>query len=324
MSLTLLSKLMRMPCIAALVLRCGAVGAQTVNWVTTQSPSPRAGMGMSYDWANNTMVLFGGADNAHNIVGDTWIWQDGWIQQSPQNTPSPRSNSAMAFDGAEIVLFGGNDASGTYLNDTWTWDGTNWTQQFPPTSPSARAAIMTYHAANGTVVLFGGTGSSSVLGDTWTWNGASKTWTQQQPPSSPSPRFAPMAYDGAARSLVLFGGNGNGGTEFTDTWTWDGINWTQQHPTVSPTPRTSAGMAYDAGFGAIVLFGGYNGSWPNSLDDTWVWNGTNWKQIHPATTPANRYAFGMDYDGAAKALMMFSGYSSGPARAGTWFLAIVP
>jgi len=134
-----------------------------------------------------------------------------------------------------------------------------------------------------------------------------------------------MTYDVATQTVVLFGGgNGSGTVEFTDTWNWNGTTWTQRFPSSSPLARTNANMTYDAGLGRGVLFGGFAGIWEDSLNDTWVWNGTNWKEIYPATVPPNRYSFGMDYDPVNKATVMFGGYSSGPARGDTWLLALAP
>jgi len=227
----------------------------------------------------------------------------------------------MAFDGTNIVLFGGATQSGTYLNDTWTWDGTNWTEQTPPVSPSPRTSYMTYDGATGNVVLFGGNDAAGSLGDTWTWNGTTKTWTQLNPANSPSPRLAPTAYDEATQSLLLFG---DSTVDLNDTWTWNGTNWIKLAPAVSPTPRAQANMAYDPSIRMVVLFGGYAGTWENSLNDTWMWNGTNWKQVTPATPPPNRYNFGMSYHVAAKILVMFGGFSSSVARSDTWLLALEP
>lgn len=310
--------------IAAVVMtQAGTLEAQTVNWVPSGPPSARCCMGMAYDPATKLIVLFGGANNDKQYLADTWVWQGGWFPKGPATSPSARVNLGMAFDGTNIVLFGGNNDSGASLGDTWTWDGTNWSQQFPSTSPSARDAMMTYDAATGDALLFGGSNSTGALGDTWTWDGATQTWTQQNPATSPSPRSAPMAYDAATGSVVLFGGN-NGSTQYTDTWLWNGTNWTQVFPAVSPSTRQGANMAYDPSIGAVVLFGGFNGVWEDSLNDTWIWNGTTWKQIQPATVPPNRYGFGIDYDAAAKILVMFGGYSSGPARGHTWLLALEP
>src|SRR5580658_6759423 len=66
------------------------------------------------------------------------------------------------------------------------------------------------------------------------------------------------------------------------------------------------------------------GDWENSLNDTWIWNGNTWRQIHPATVPHNRYDFGMVYNPEYKALLMFGGFSSGPALSDTWLLALRP
>jgi hypothetical protein len=85
-----------------------------------------------------------------------------------------------------------------------------------------------------------------------------------------------MAYDEARSEVVLFGGNT--GAPFhplrSDTWTWDGTNWTQQRPDFHPNERYESGMAYDAGRGEVVLFGGLgNGDF---FADTWTWDGTTW------------------------------------------------
>jgi hypothetical protein len=299
-----------------------------LNWVSpslSQSPPPRCCMAMAYDYARRSTLLFGGSGN----LGDTWSLQREWSQLSPAVSPSPRIGAAMVWDGAagNIVLFGGDNSSGIYLNDTWTWDGTTWTQQFPAVSPPARSfniQSLAYDGATRTVVLFGGANSAGSLGDTWIWNGTAKTWTQQFPAASPSPRQAAMAYDAVTRTVVLFGGVNAAGGQYTDTWTWDGTTWTQHFPATSPPARTGAGMAYDASLGAVVLFGGYAGIWEDSLNDTWTWNGINWTKMNPATVPPNRYGAGMTYDPLAQGVVMFGGYSSGPARNDTWFYGLVP
>jgi hypothetical protein len=133
-----------------------------------------------------------------------------------------------------------------------------------------------------------------------------------------------MAYDAVTRSVLLFGGVNAAGTQYTDTWTWDGTTWTQHFPATSPSARTAAGMAYDATLGAVVLFGGYAGIWEDSLNDTWIWNGIDWAKLNPATVPPNRYWAGMTYDPLARGVVMFGGYSSGPARNDTWIFTLVP
>ncbi|HEY9072701.1 MAG TPA: NHL repeat-containing protein, partial [Desulfobaccales bacterium] len=78
-----------------------------------------------------------------------------------------------------------------------------------------------------------------------------------------------MAYDASYGLVVLFGGGGANISSFlNDTWMWDGNNWTQESQASSPPGREDATMAYDASYGQVVLFSGYDGS--NFLSDTWT------------------------------------------------------
>jgi hypothetical protein len=321
---------------AAALAACGVVGmappavqassASIPTW-TQQTPAAhptaRFATAMAYDAANGTVVMFGGAGR-HGTLGDTWTW-DGttWTKQHPPVHPSRRSYAVMAYDAANgtVVLFGGAAGRfGRWVGDTWTWNGTTWTRQHPPVHPSARgAAGMAYDAANGTVVLFGGGGSHGTLNDTWTWNGT--TWTRQHPATSPPVRDqTQMAYDAANGTVVLYGGNvgGSGGTDLGDTWTWDGTTWTRQHPAASPPTLSYAAMAYDAGTGTVVLFGGEAGLDAQLVNDTWTWNGTTWTQQHPATSPPARALTAMAYDAATSTAVLFGGLSNLGNFADTW------
>lgn len=81
-------------------------------------------------------------------------------------------------------------------------------------------------------------------------------------------------------------------------------------------------MAYDPNLGAVVLFGGVGGPGKQS-NDTWLWNGSNWKEIHPAAVPNVRWNAGMDYDPSANGLLLFGGFST-TALGDTWVFARVP
>jgi len=66
-------------------------------------------------------------------------------------------------------------------------------------------------------------------------------------------------------------------------------------------------MAYDAARRQVVLFGGVN---PNSgvlLNDTWVWDGSNWTQKSPQTSPPAREGHAMAYDIARGRVVLFGG-----------------
>ena len=65
-----------------------------------------------------------------------------WVQMTPANSPSDRSQHAMAYDSViqKVVLFGGRD--GSTLNDTWKYDGVDWTQVATANSPGARSCLL--------------------------------------------------------------------------------------------------------------------------------------------------------------------------------------
>ncbi len=212
----------------------------------------------------------------------------------------------MVFDAArgEVVLFGGSSGS-SFLNDTWVWDGANWVQKSPTTSPPARAwHAMAYDAARGQVVLFGGTNSSVMFSDTWVWDG--NNWMQKSPAASPRDRIDhAMAFDSAQGKVILFGGSYGAVNSLGDTWAWDGVNWTQLTPsTVPPARRGHALAAYGAGNG-VLLFGGKLSSGGPPVEDSWLWNGTDWVQW--SAWPRWRHGHAMAYDASTSEILLFGG-----------------
>jgi hypothetical protein len=134
-------------------------------------------------------------------------------------------------------------------------------------------------------------------------------------PGPPAGGGAAMAYYPPTQRVVLFGGIADavagGRTAFGETWTWGGNSWTQLHPATSPSPRFAPAMAYDAAHGQLLLFGGICGSGPTpvgpALGDTWSWDGTNWKQLHPANSPSPRPQALMAYSPVLHGVVLFGG-----------------
>src|ERR1039457_1451702 len=242
-----------------------------------------------------------------------------WTQQSPQTSPSARTDHAMAYDSAhgQVVLFGGRNSNGNPLNESWVWNGSNWTQESPQTSPSVRVGhAMAYDSAQGQVVLFGGLTSGGFLNDTWVWDGSK--WAQESPKTSlPVRIYHAMAYDSARSQIVLFGGAGDNGAFLNDTWVWDGSNWTRKFPETSPPSRYVHAMAYDSWHGQVVLFGGADGN-GNSLNDTWVWGGANWTEKVPQTSPPERFQHAMAYDSTHGQVVLFGGAGKNGSLNDTW------
>jgi hypothetical protein len=296
----------------------GTAGTWNDRTSAGSKPSGRYSGSMAHDASRGKVVLFGGSD-AGGRDDETWEW-DGvagtWTDRTPAVTkPSARRQHSMTYDASrqKVVLFGGND--GSYKQDTWEWDGTagTWTNRTTGgTKPPERAGhAIGYDALRERVVLFGGFGASTYQ-DIWEWDGVSGTWSERTPVAStpPEARYHPaMAYDTARSKAVMFGGGKEDGTYLQDTWEWDGAlrRWIQRAAGLKPSKRFAHAMAFDAGRGRTVLFGGFDGA---NQQDTWEWDGAagSWTNRTPAgAKPTARTGHAMAYDGARARVVLFGG-----------------
>ena len=67
-------------------------------------------------------------------------------------------------------------------------------------------------------------------------------------------------------------------------------------------------MAYDSLNKVGILFGGSTTT--GSVGDTWQWDGSNWTELTPTTSPPNTFAQSMTYDSAHQQIIMFGGFAS--------------
>lgn len=119
------------------------------------------------------------------------------------------------------------------------------------------------------------------------------------------------------------------------TWVWNGTNgnedWTDVSPAASvidpngplgpSTPvvmsaRINQTMAFD-GYGVMVFGGQGSSSTAGAFNDTWVYNGTSWSLVHPATKPGARYGAEAAYL-AGTGAVMFGGQNAGWILNETW------
>ena len=107
---------------------------------------------------------------------------------------------------------------------------------------------------------------------------------------------------------------------------WTGEDWNRYAP--APTPpapappaRSGAAIAYDAGSGRVVLFGGRGdtGGQRVPLGDTWLWNGEDlsWEEIEPDPAPPARTEASAASDEAQRNVVLFGG-SGGTELGDTW------
>lgn len=212
-----------------------------------------------------TLMLFGGADDWQQPMGDTWLGYGYFWSEYIVEGPSPRYGHGMIMDTRRdvSVLFGGT-GDGTF-GDTWEWqwDSESWRERYVDGPGPRTYHGMAYDSDRGVTVLFGGLDNEwAALGDTWEWDGTS--WTQRAV-EGPGPRFGhAMAYDSARHVTLLFGGEGDLGP-CGDTWAWDGDTWSPIPTAAAPTARYLHSMVYVSAQGTALLFGGSDGG-----DETWV------------------------------------------------------
>lgn len=110
--------------------------------------------------------------------------------------------------------------------------------------------------------------------------------------SAPSPRTSvALGYYPPRNEVVLFGGDtpderGVRPHGLGDTWLFDDHGWRRVHPQHSPPAREGGLMVYDPTTRLLMLFGGYSARLPTTvLSDTWAWNGSDWRQLHPKRVP---------------------------------------
>lgn len=307
------------------IMRVGAHWSESFYWqaqwelVGERSDIARSSMAGAYDSNRQVTVLFGGRSgfNSTSSLADT-LEYDGssWQSVITAQAPARRYWHSMTYDNRRnhLVLFGGVDGN-TLFDNTWEYDGSNWSQISTDHSPPARrGASMVYDSCRGKTVLFGGHGDSGDLADTWEYDGTD--WVQAHTETSPPARtLAAMAFDSRRCRVVLFGS----GPDRDDTWEYDGSSWTQVEPETSPPGRWAHAMVYDPSRWRIVLFGGYSPAVGSQLADTWEYDGNNWVQALPNTSPTAREQHTMIYDLGRRRVVMFGGFrTSGGIGGDTW------
>ncbi len=175
-----------------------------------------------------------------------------------------------------------------------------------PSVSLRRGGLCAYDSARARLVRYGGTVIKGGFPLTSEWDG-SCWWpidTQNAPPVLEG--FA-MAYDAARGQVVLFGGS-----PVTDqTWLYDGTDWTLATPAQSPPARTRHQMVYDSVRQRIVLFGGSSDpASVSDLGDTWEWDGSNWHNMTPVSSPSPRFNPQMVYDAQRRVTVLFRGSRS--------------
>jgi Galactose oxidase, central domain len=195
-------------------------------------------------------------------------------------------------------------------------------------------AAVAHDLTNKQFLLFGGTYGTTRYSDTWLFNASG--WKLEHPAAHPEERVSSaVVFDSTRSEYVLFGGRVKKSASATcslgavpiglptelfckDTWIFKNSNWTRKSPTTMPPRRELHAMAFDAASGQVVLFGGVGSTASAPLGDTWVWDGSNWKQVVTAHKPPARFLHTMAYDPINQRVVMFGGNGGIKILNDTW------
>ncbi|MCL4449046.1 MAG: hypothetical protein M1483_04565 [Actinobacteria bacterium] len=176
-------------------------------------------------------------------------------------------------------------------------------------------------APGGTLLVYNFSGSTDVVIDVVGYfTAAATTWTQVLPAvpiSGVSPyngtgdtstMYAAMAYDANTNQVIFYGGINSS----TDTFAWSGSSWSEvSSANTPPAGLYGASMVYDAANQTILFFGGTSVGYQSSpSNSTWVWDGTNWTEAAPTTSPSGGYGEGMAYDPAIGKVVLYTDYGN--------------
>ncbi|WP_370089360.1 kelch repeat-containing protein [Ekhidna sp.] len=253
---------------------------------------------------NDNIYLFGGT-SINNWTGHSDFWklhQQRW-SRLPAQGPSPRSSHSLFTtpNSKAIYLFGGwNDNQ--VLGDFWKYENGEWIQINETTPLNKRYSPgIAYDHKNDRIILYGGCGPDRQnYGDTWSFQNGE--WRLLSEESSPGERCRPqLAYDEVNEKVLLFGGSGGKG----ETWMLNGDEWKIVSDT-GPKPRYNHVMESDESRKRIVLFGG---AAPGGVrfNDTWEWDGQEWKIMPPSDSPSERDMSVMVYDESGQLILLIGG-----------------
>jgi hypothetical protein len=278
---------------------------------STQPSRPVRAQHMVYDTQRKQILLL----SISPASGREELWSWNGKDWKPSSTPGPpaRESGGAVYDTRRnrIVLFGGIGikSQSERLGDTWEWNGSRWEQQTAALGiGTLDHHYMAFDEARGRTVVYGGQlMDRSWATDTYEWDGMN--WTTITTPGPGGRVHFAMVYDTRHKRVLMFGGFDQDYKTHNDLWAWDGKTW-QKLSEGGPPPRSHHAMAFHEETGSIVLFGGLRSATSKeALNDTWLWDGQQWKEIKTMDGPPRRSGHVMAYDAASRKTVLYGGAS---------------
>ncbi len=274
-------------------------------------PCARASHAMA-PLSDDSVLLFGGLDDAGNTLGDTWVFSPdkggAWIELTFADGPEDRCGHHMVpLPDGTVMMFGGEDVQANLMNDLHHFTYSMWESETPtgPLPPARRDHAMWAH--DSVIYVFGGRGEAGDLNDLWAYDPAADIWEQKASAANP----ATGAAVGIAATLVYVLGY----SESTPMYAYETNQWYEMpfghDDLILRTMAANAGNDYHAWFfgGASIL---KNGA---VLGDSWLFNfeTAEFTQLADLPYPVTGAVASLVGDGASEKVFLFGGELAGGA-----------
>jgi hypothetical protein len=273
-----------------------------------QKPEARWLQEMTYDEANNQVLMFGGA-NETGIFSDLWAFKDSVWKKLSDVGPTGSIKSAFAYDANRkcAILFGGSGDGNKPLDETWEWNGKEWKRINIPSPPARSHPMAVYDPENKVIIIFGGVGATGLLYDTWIYDGSS--WKQKNADGPKNCLPHGIFYDEKKEKIILITFSStpdpsNNKRTKNEMWEWTGDSWGKlSYGTVLTSANSLQSLAPFKN-GEVVLFDGDDTSGNNGT--TWIFADERW--VHESLQgPSHRVGHSMVYDKSNNRTILFGG-----------------
>ena len=145
--------------------------------------------------------------------------------------------------------------------------------------------------------------------------------TTENTPALKAGQWTYIFYHEGLEQILLVNGGPERGKPVDDPlelWGWDGMEWSLiSAEEDGPTWRNWAAVAYDSARDVLVVHGGLQGQ--KRFDETWEWDGQDWKRFASTSSPGAREGALMAYDAAREKMILYGGATPDmQIRGDTW------